>query len=233
NSSQSAQSVFDANKKVIKPERTWNYIVGYRYDSRFFSGSADFYHTDYYNRLASITEGSTATAHSAYLNVGRETMNGADAVATIRPFRGLEITNSFSWNDAEYQTSSINYSGRTYSLKGKHQVYYPKFMYKANLNYTWRQAMFNFNVNYVGARPMTYLNDQYVPSYWQANLNLAYNFGKVGFAQNLKATFGITNLFDTNYIGGIYGAASVSGDNNANLFVAAPRQYFGTVSAEF
>lgn len=75
--------MFDTNKKVLKPERTWNYIVGYRYDSQFFSGSADFYHTDYYNRLASITEGSTATAHSAYLNVGRETMNGADAVVTI------------------------------------------------------------------------------------------------------------------------------------------------------
>ncbi|MFT8354337.1 MAG: TonB-dependent receptor [Gluconobacter japonicus] len=233
NSSQSAQSVFDANKKVLKPERTWNYIVGYRYDSQFFSGSADFYHTDYYNRLASITEGSTATAHNAYLNVGRETMNGADGAITIRPFRGLEITNSVSWNDAEYQTTSINYSGKNYSLKGKHQVYYPKFMYKANLNYTWRKAMFNFNVNYIGSRPMTYLNDEYVPSYWMANLNLAYNFGQVGFAQNIKTTFGITNLFDSNYIGGIYGAASVSGDNNANLFVGSPRQYFGTVSAEF
>lgn len=233
NSSQSAQTVFDANKNVLKPERTWNYIIGYRYDSRFFSGSADFYHTDYYNRLAAITEGSSANARSAYLNVGRETMNGADAVATIRPVKGLEITNSFSWNDAKYQTESINYGGSTYSLKGKRQVYYPKFMYKANLNYTWRRAMFNFNVNYISSRPMTYLNDETVPPYWLANLNLAYNFGKIGFAQNLKATFGITNLFDTNYIGGIYGAASVSGDNNANLFVAAPRQYYGTVSAEF
>jgi len=106
-------------------------------------------------------------------------------------------------------------------------------MYKANLNYTWRKAMFNFNVNYIGSRPMTYLNDEYVPSYWMANLNLAYNFGQVGFAQNIKTTFGITNLFDSNYIGGIYGAASVSGDNNATLFVGSPRQYFGTVSAEF
>lgn len=233
NSTLTAQQVFDANTKVLRPERTWNYMVGYRYDSRIFSGSVDFYHTDYYNRLASITEGSAATAHSAYLNVGRETMNGADAMATIRPVQGLEITNSFSWNDAEYQSRSINYGGATYSLKGKHQVYYPKFMYKANLNYTWRQVMFNFNANYIGSRPMTYLNDQYIPAYWVTNLNLAYNFGRIGFAQNLKATLGVTNLFNKNYIGGVYGAASVSGDDNANLFVAAPREYYGTISAEF
>ncbi|GAN64408.1 TonB-dependent receptor [Acetobacter indonesiensis NRIC 0313] len=233
NSSYTAQQVFNANKKVLKPERTWNYVVGYRYDTHLFSASADFYHTDYYNRLASITEGTANNANSAYLNVGRETMNGADVMGTIRPFEGLEITNSFSWNNAEYQSRSINYGGTNYNIKGKHQVYYPKFMYKANLNYTYKRAMFNFNVNYIGSRPMTYLNDQKIPSYWVANMNLAYNFGKIGFTQNLKATFGITNLFDSNYIGGVYGAASVQGDNNANLFVAAPRQFFGTVSAEF
>ncbi|WP_395495937.1 TonB-dependent receptor domain-containing protein [Acetobacter sp. KSO5] len=233
NASRPAQVVFDESKKVLRPERTWNYVVGYRYDSRFFSASADFYHTDYYNRLASISEGSANNTNNAYLNVGRETMNGADVLATIRPIEGLEITNSFSWNNAEYQSRSINYSGQNYNIRGKHQVYYPKFMYKANLNYTYKRAMFNFNVNYIGSRPMTYMNDQSIPAYWLANMNFAYNFGKIGFAQNMKATFGITNLFDKNYIGGVYGSAAVTGDDNANLFVASPRQFFGTVSAEF
>ncbi|WP_370648408.1 TonB-dependent receptor domain-containing protein [Acidomonas methanolica] len=233
NSSHPAQEVFDANRKLLRPERTWNYVIGYRYDSVFFTGTADFYHTDYYNRLATITQGTSANATTAYLNVGRETMNGADVMGTIRPLKGLEITNSFSWNDAEYQSRSINYGGKPYSLKGKHQVYYPKYMYKANLNYLYHHAMFNFNVNYVSSRPMTFLNDEYIPSYWVANLGLTYDFGKIGFARNLKASFQITNLFDANYIGGVYGAASVSGDDNANLFVAAPREYYGTISAEF
>lgn len=233
NSTVTAQQVFDANKKVLKPERTWNYIVGYRYESEFFSGSVDFYHTDYYNRLATITEGSAATSNSAYINVGRETMNGADVMGTIRPVKGLEITNSFSWNDAEYQSRSINYGGTLYNIHGKKQVYYPKFMYKANLNYMWRGLMFNFNANYISSRPMTYLNDEHIPAYWVAGTNVSYRFSKVGFAHNLKAAFGVTNLFNKNYIGGVYGAASVSGDDNANLFVAAPREYYGTISAEF
>ncbi|WP_255376465.1 TonB-dependent receptor domain-containing protein [Acetobacter sp. DsW_063] len=230
---QTAQDVFDANKNKLRPERTWNYVVGYRYNSNLFSGSVDFYHTDYYNRLATITEGTTSNAYTAYLNVGRETVNGADVQGTVRPFKGLSITNSFSWADAEYQTKSINYAGSTYSLKGKKQVYYPKFMYKADLTYVWRQATFNFNVNYIGARPITFLNDEKVPAYWLASLGVGYNFGKVGFVHGIKTNFGITNLFNKNYIGGITGSAGISGDDNYNLFVAAPREFYGTVSAEF
>ena len=225
----SAQQAFNAEKQTLRPERTWNYVVGYRYNSKLLSASADFYHTDYYNRLATVTTGPTNNQYGAMANVGRETMNGADVMAAIRPVRGLEISNSFSWNNAVYQGSLPDGT----SLKGKHQVYYPKFMYKANLTYTWHRAMFNFNATYSSARQMTYMNDEQIPAYWTSNLNGSYNFGKVGFAQNIKATFGITNLFNKNYIGGVYGAASVSGDYNDNLFVAAPREFFGSVSAQF
>ncbi|EHH67993.1 TonB-dependent receptor domain-containing protein [Gluconobacter morbifer] len=229
----SAQSVFNANLKTLRPERTWNYVVGYRYNSTLFSGSVDFYHTDYYNRLAAITTGSTSNTYGAFINVGRETMNGADVAGTLRPVRGLAITNSFSWNNATYEDSHLPYNGGYVSIKGKHQVYYPKFMYKVDVSYTWHHATFNFNTTYTSARQMTYTNDEQIPAYWTSNLNLAYDFGKVGFAQNLKTTFGITNLYNQNYIGGVYGAASVAGDDNANLFVAAPREFFGTVAAQF
>ncbi|WP_151199835.1 TonB-dependent receptor family protein [Kozakia baliensis] len=232
-SSNAAQSVFNASKKSLRPERTWNYIVGYRFNSEYISASADFYHTDYYNRLAAITSGSTSNVYGAFVNVGRETMNGADAMAVVRPIRNMEITNSFSWNDAEYQDTHLPYDGGSLNIKGKHQVYYPKFMYKANLAYHWGRASFNFNATYTSARPMTYMNDVHIPAYWTSNLNASYNFGKVGFAQNIKADFGITNLFNRNYIGGVYGAASVMGDDNANLYVAAPREFFGTISAQF
>ncbi|GBR03132.1 TonB-dependent receptor family protein [Acetobacter oeni] len=229
----SAQQVFNENKSKLKPERTWNYLVGYRFNSEYFSGSADFYHTDYYNRLAAITAGTTNNMYSSYINVGRETMNGADVMGTVRPFKGLAITNSFSWNDATYQTKDLPYDGSTISLKGKHQVYYPKFMYKADVTYTWRQATFNFNTSYMGSRPMTYTNDVRIPAYWASSLSASYNFGQIGFMRGFKTAFGINNLFNQGYIGGVYGAASVSGDDNPNLFAAAPRQFFGTVSAQF
>ncbi|MGI4957686.1 MAG: TonB-dependent receptor domain-containing protein [Janthinobacterium lividum] len=231
--SNSAQSVFNTNKQTLRPERTWNYVVGYRYNSAFLSGSVDYYHTDYINRLAAITSGSTGNTYSAFINVGHETVNGADVQATVRPLRGLEITNSFSWNDATYEDRALSYGGSTVSIKGKNQVYYPKYMYKTNLTYVWKRATFNVNATYTSARPMTYLNDEYIPAYWTSNLSMAYDFGHVGLSHDLKGSFGISNLFGQNYIGGVYGAASVSGDDNANLFVAAPREYFGTITASF
>ncbi|MDG6094738.1 TonB-dependent receptor [Acetobacter sp. AN02] len=228
-----AQQVFDENKSRLRPERTWNYVVGYRFTSQYVSVSADYYHTDYYNRLAAITSGPTNNAYSAFVNVGREVVDGADAQVAIRPFKGLEITNSFSWNDARYQTTNLSYGGGTVSLKGKNQVYYPKYMYKVNLTYTWRNASFNFNANYLSARPLTYTNDVNIPAYWASSLNASYDFGKIGFMKNLKATFGVSNLFGQSYIGGVYGAAAVSGDDNPVLFAAAPREFFGTVAARF
>ncbi|WP_147092117.1 TonB-dependent receptor domain-containing protein [Swaminathania salitolerans] len=233
NASQPAQQVFDANRKILKPERSWTYVVGYRYTDRYFTGTVDYYHTDYFNRLASITEGASANTRNAYLNVGRETMDGADVLASLRPVRALEITNSFSWNDARYQGTGINYGGRLYNLKGKRQVYYPSYMYKTGLSYDWRGTRLSFDANYISARPMTFMNDLFIPPYWVADLSVVHDFGRLGFVEHLTGNFGITNLLDTNYIGGIYGAASVRGDNNANLYVAAPRQFFGTLSARF
>ncbi len=106
-------------------------------------------------------------------------------------------------------------------------------MYKANVTYTWRRASFNFNTTYTSRRAMTYTNDQYIPAYWTSNINASYDFGKILFARGMKLSIGVTNLFNGDYIGGVYGAASVSGDDNANLFVAAPREFFGTIAAQF
>ncbi|KXV79931.1 hypothetical protein AD953_00595, partial [Acetobacter malorum] len=90
-----------------------------------------------------------------------------------------------------------------------------------------------FNVNYISSRPIAFMNDQKIPAYWLGTLGLAYSFGKIGFAQNIKTNFGVTNLFSKNYIGGITGSAGIGGDDNCNLFIAAPREFYGTVSADF
>lgn len=232
-STNSAQSVFDAARQTLRPERSWNYVVGYRFDSTIFSGSADYYHTDFINRLAAITTGPADNAYSAFVNVGHETMNGADVLGTVRPLRGLELTNSFSWNDATYEGALPSSGGDSIDIKGRHQVYYPKYMYKANFNYTYHGVVFNFAATYNAKRPMTYTNDEYIPSYWTTDLTVSYDFVNIPHLRDLKISFGITNLANQNYIGGVYGAAAISGDDNANLFVAAPRQYFGTVAARF
>lgn len=226
------QQVFNETKNSLRPERTWDYVVGYRYNAKHLSATVDFYHVDYYNRLVSTEAGNIFQPYSTFTNAGKETMNGADVSVTFRPVKGLEIFNSFSYNDAQYE-GGIEYEGQYVSLKGKHQVAYPKFMYKTNATYTYKNASTTFSATYTGRRPLSYVNDTYVPAYWLANLSATYNFGHIGFAKNLKVNFGVYNLFNTTYVGGMgIEGYPLSGDY-PTLFVGAPRQYFGTVSAQF
>ncbi|PYD55349.1 hypothetical protein CFR75_17140 [Komagataeibacter xylinus] len=133
------QAQFDANKQSLRPERVWDYVVGYRYSSPIITATADFYHTDYYNRLVNTDSGSIFQPVNTFSNAGHETINGVDTGLTIRPFHGLEFFNSFSYSDAVYN-GGINYEGSYVSLVGKHQVGYPKFMYKTSLTYSYRNA---------------------------------------------------------------------------------------------
>lgn len=226
------QQQFLENKNKIRPERTWNYVIGYRYGSQIIDITADIYHVDYYNRLLNTETGSPLQPISTFVNAGREEVNGGDASVTIRPFSGWEILNSVSYADAEYR-SGINYEGTYVSLKGKSQVAYPRIIYKSNASYTYRKFRVNFNATYTGRRPLSYVNDVYVPSYWLVGLSSSYDFGHIGFAQHVQVSFGITNLFNSAYISGLgISGFPVSGDY-PTLFVGAPRQYFGTLSAQF
>lgn len=239
----SGQQVFDQSKSKLKPERTWNYVVGYRYSSDLLTAGVDYYHTDYYNRLGGITSGSATNPLRAYLNLGRESMDGVDVIATVHPLKGfgldvdrwgdVALTNSFSYNHDTYENSHLATSNGPLNIKGKLQVYYPEFMYKMNLHYRRGPLNANFNTTYSSARYLTYTNDTKTPGYWTSELTGAYDFGKLGYVQNFQAKFGVTNLFGLKYASGIHGGAALAGDNNPVLYMAAPRAFFGSIEAAF
>lgn len=107
-------------------------------------------------------------------------------------------------------------AGTPLTLRGCHQVCYPKFMCKVDLASHWQQITFDLTANYNAKPYMTYTNDMMIPAYRTSSQTAAYDFGKPGFAENFKTTIGVTNLFQQNYIGGVYGPASVSGDQKSN-----------------
>lgn len=226
------QQQFVSNKSTIKPERVWDYVLGYRFTTKHFDLTADVYHADYYNRLLNTTAGLIVQPISTVVNAGRESIYGADVSATVRPFDGLEIFNSVSYNDSEYQRG-IMYESAYVELKGKKQVAYPSWIYKTNVSYAYRQFRATFNATYTDRRPLSYANDVFVPAYWLAGVSASYDFGRIGVLQNLRADLGVTNLFGGKYIGGMgFSGYPVSGDY-PTLFAGAPRQFFGTLSAKF
>ncbi|QCE34924.1 TonB-dependent receptor [Acetobacteraceae bacterium] len=242
----SGQAAFNEEKKMYRPERSWNYVVGYRYKGESIDFGIDYYHTDYIGRLGQGTTGSSTTvgAPQFLLNLGNEKMDGMDLVGIahlshvlgLPDYMGaLDFTNSFSYNHAVYETNNPQLA----SINGQQQVYYPRYMYKTNVHYANGRLGFDLNVNYNSARNVTYSGDVRIPGYWTSELTGSYMLGRRGQENRLKLDFGITNLFNQHYVGGIQGATNVKGtsdyDNggNNNLYWAAPREFFGTVSVVF
>ena len=214
----------------LKPETTFNYEVGYRYNSKPLTILINLYHIDYRNRLATITVGSLVNAHNSYINVGNMNMWGADAGVTVRPVQNLEIFNSFSYNKSTYGRDVVS-DGVNYGIAGKLEAGYPQWMYKANASYSYKDARLNFNVNYMSRRYISYMNDANVNGYWLATLSANYRFHHIPHLAMLELNLGIYNLFNQQYVGGI-GGYSLSGDTQ-QLFAGAPRQFFGSLHARF
>ncbi|WP_256889098.1 TonB-dependent receptor [Acidomonas methanolica] len=241
------QQLFNEFKKNTAPERTFTYVLGYRYTSHFLTAGIDGYHVDDHNRLLSLSSGSIGSGASGAttLNTHRATMWGMDAVATIVPFHGLSFTNSVSYNHFVYDSNAQLCWGDTVdpdgnpiaagcgSLKGKKLTGYPSVMYKMNLTYSWRHASTWLDVNYYSKRPFTQMNDLYVPSYWLANLGASYVFGDVGPLKGVKATFMVYNLFNAKYIAmmGENGFAAIGDYQSTER--GSPREYFGTIKASY
>ncbi|WP_317135229.1 TonB-dependent receptor [Nguyenibacter vanlangensis] len=214
----------------LKPETSYNYEVGYRYNAKRLTVLVNLYHIDYRNRLATITVGSLVNAHNTYINVGNMDMWGADAGVTVRPLPGLEVFNSFSYNKSTYGRD-VTSDGVTYPVAGKLEAGYPQWMYKANASYAFGDARLNFNVNYMSKRYISYVNDAAVSGYWLATLSANYRFRHVPHLETLEFNLGVYNLFNQQYVGGI-GGYSMSGDTQ-QLFAGAPRQIFGSLHARF
>lgn len=89
-------------------------------------------------------------------------------------------------------------------------------------------------------RNLSYTGDTKVPSYWLANFRMGYTFGDMGkrfnsfgFMKNLKVDFSIYNLTNQFYVATMgENGFPLSGDYQSFL-LSAPRQFFGSIRAEF
>lgn len=226
------QATFNEYKRSLKPETDYVFEGGYRYNSPTITALVTGYHTDFHNRLGTISEGSLVDIESILRNVGNVSMNGADAQLVLRPVSGLSLSNSVSYNSSQYQ-SNLSQDRVIYHLKGRQEVNYPKFMYKSNVSYEYRHAYAHFDVIYMSRRYLSYNNDTSIGGYWLANMGAGYHFGDVGCLKDLTVTFNVYNLFNTQYIANMGENGNPLSGDYQSFQIGAPRQYFGGVNVGF
>lgn len=230
------QTLFKQLQKTTKPERTWVYLVGYRYTGRYFRATVDAYHANDYNHIYSINSG-TRTNPVVSVMAQDISMYGVDAGLTVTPFRngvlkGVSLFNSISYNHSTYG-KDITSGGETYPVANKKIVNYPQLMYKSSLSYAYKGAEVHIDANYMSKRFYSYVNDTSVPSYWLVSLGARYHFGDYGPLKNLTASFNVYNLNNIKYVSGTGDNGNPMSGDLYSLQRGAPRQFFGTISAHF
>ncbi|MBB2168596.1 TonB-dependent receptor plug domain-containing protein [Gluconacetobacter aggeris] len=233
------QSAYDMARPGLKPESDWAYAVGYRYSDRLMDATIHAYRVNFFNRLQMISSGAIINPQTIIANVGGITMNGVDAGLTLRPLRGLSFTNSVSYNHATYD-QNMESGGVVYHTRGVQVVAYPRVMYKTALSYRWRDLEAHVDAAYTTRRNLSYVGDAKVPAYWIANFGMNYRLTNLvastaggRFLKGLELGFNIYNLSNARYVSTMgENGFSLSGDYQSFL-VGAPRQYFGSIKAEF
>lgn len=245
-----SQAAYNATRNTLKPETAWTFAGGYRYTSPQLQGSLYLYRTNFNNRLQQILANTGAGAlltnnTTTVQNVGGVTMNGVDASVTVSPIEGLSLFNSVSYSHSTYD-QNIRSGSTTYATRGQQVVAYPRFMYKARLAYEWHNWQAFVDAQYYGRRSFSYTGDFKLPSYWMSDLGLSYTLHDVSLGalkavsvHRLVFSFNIYNLANVKYAstlgqnGFTMDNAGGAALNNQSILLGNPRQFFGSVRAEF
>ncbi|PNS08048.1 TonB-dependent receptor [Solilutibacter silvestris] len=231
------QAAFDVFASKLKPEESSTIEAGYRHGGDWFEGSLALYTTKFKNRLLSIQQCSSGIqgCPSAYANVGAVNSRGAEATFILKPMQGLRWYNSLSYNKSTYADDYLN-GATLVPTKGKTTVDSPKLLFNSELAWTMNGWDARVAGSYTGKRYYTYLNDGAVPSYWQFNASAGYDFGKMGFLQDLRVALNVTNLANKHYFGTIGSNGFTDSDAVgyfATMQAGAPRQAMFTATAKF
>ncbi len=237
-----SQAAFDLFKTNIKPESSWTYEGGLRFqlpiDGGFltgFDGQVSYYHVDFSNRLLSISPNPVITSivsGAALLqNVGSVKTDGVDIAGTLRFGSHFSLYNALSYNRSRYQDNYVT-GTTTVPTAGKNVPGSPDWLYKfiASANY----GIFDVQLtgDYMGRRFTTFTNDLSVPGYFTmaGRIGAAIPLSEGSFVHNVNVSLNVTNITNKRAASTLSIAAATA---TFNQFPLAPRQVFGTISVGF
>lgn len=230
------QVAFDTFGRKLKPEESRTFEGGMRAVGEGYEASLALYDVKFDNRLLVISQCSGIVGcPSAYANVGSVTSRGAELAMNFRLTDQLRWNNSLSYNRSRYDDDYMD-GATVVHTRGKTVVDTPKQLFFTELAWVAGPWDLRASANYTGKRYYTYVNDASVPSYWLVNAAAAYDFGKLGYMQDLKLALNITNLADKKYFGSIGTNGFIASDPNgqfATLQVGAPRAAMLTATLTF
>lgn len=233
-----------SSQDLVNPETSDNYAVGYRYQTRAFTASVNYYDDKYQNRIVQSVDPNDPTL-SIDRNVGDAEIKGWDLEAGVNLFEHLHLYGSANFNDSDLKSNYVlTTSGTTFQLptKGKELVLTPDETYSGRVSYDWGPMTFGFQGKYISSRFIDDINSTKIPAYAIFNVDARFNLPYWGGRSYLQLN--IQNLFNREYISrsttaGNYtnypipGTALTYTASTASYYVGAPTTMQITLNAQF
>jgi iron complex outermembrane receptor protein len=206
----------------LSPQQTWNYQSGVTWQTDRFTLSADVYHIDFSNRIASqVISGTTF-----YFNGGGAVYQGVEFEGTVLVGQGVSLYGNASVNDTYYRHTSTQLAGAP-SRTAAAGVLYDKNELSAALlaKYVGTQ----WGQDSITTNGVTSLVDAYpIKSYTSVDFAMGYTLGILN-GRKLDFRVNVNNIFNNH---NIIGLDTLAGDGKTGLFWTNPgRSVFFTVSA--
>ncbi|MEZ0329271.1 MAG: TonB-dependent receptor [Dissulfuribacterales bacterium] len=210
-------------------ETSDNIDIGMRYQGERFDISPTLFFSKHKNLLTTVYDSRVNLNYQQ--NIGEATGYGLEIPANVylSEYLTFFINPTCTWLTYD---DDITYMGKTLHAKDKQVVDVPRFMLKTGAIYKYGDFQFSPIFTYIGKRYGDTEHKEEVSSYWTADMKLDYIRKKVWYADELKVSLELDNIFDKKYIS-IINASDDSRQGTTSYYAGAPFTAMLSLSLSF
>lgn len=210
-------------------ETSDNFELGLRVTHERFDITPAIFYSKHDNLLTTVYDPRVAQSYAQ--NVGKATGYGLEVESNFYLTQALTLFVNPTYTRLTYD-DDLSYQGNTLKADGEQVVDTPEWMVKTGL--VWKVGDFEFipTVRYMGERYGDVEHKEKVGSYAVADLSVNYVNPDVSFAEGLKLSLNLYNLFNAEYVSMI-NASDDTREGSASYYVGAPFTAVLSVGIEF
>lgn len=210
-------------------ETSDNFELGLRVTHERFDITPAIFYSKHDNLLTTVYDPRVAQSYAQ--NVGKATGYGLEVESNFYLTQALTLFVNPTYTRLAYD-DDLSYQGNTLKADGEQVVDTPEWMVKTGL--VWKVGDFEFipTVRYMGERYGDVEHKEKIDSYAVADLSVNYVNRDVSFAEGLKLSLNLYNLFNAEYVSMI-NASDDTRAGSASYYVGAPFTAVLSVGIEF
>jgi len=228
-------------------ERLFDYELGYSYDCRLFSLSANVYLMDYKNQLV-VTGQLSDTGNALSVNAPKSYRSGIELQGALRPAKWFDwqlnatVSRNRIKNFVEYIYEDEWTNPISFNRGNTPIAFSPSFIMHNAFNFHWHGFDASLRTKYVSSQYMNNARSEEakLDSYSVSDLHLGYKFGEIKGIKGLRLGFAIYNIFNKKYCNNGYAGAGYYMDGTerviyryAGYAAQATTNVMGTVTLDF